>query len=100
MVIKGRPKFSLVRSYLVSDGTRAKLREVDFGWGQAAYSAPAKGNVASFQISHRNKKGEDGILVTLCLPALAMERFVNELDKLLMEEHATRGDIRARMSSL
>ncbi|KAG6571216.1 Benzyl alcohol O-benzoyltransferase, partial [Cucurbita argyrosperma subsp. sororia] len=89
MVVKGRPHFTVVRSYLVSDVTRAGFGEVDFGWGKAAYGGPAKGGVgaipgvASFYIPSKNKKGEKGILVPLCLPAPAMERFVEELDGLL-----------------
>ncbi|XP_015899457.1 benzyl alcohol O-benzoyltransferase [Ziziphus jujuba] len=89
MVIKGRPHFTVVRSYLVSDVTRAGFGEVDFGWGKAAYGGPAKGGVgaipgvASFYIPFKNHKGESGIVVPVCLPAPAMERFVKELDGLL-----------------
>ncbi|KAF2306768.1 hypothetical protein GH714_021242 [Hevea brasiliensis] len=91
MVIKGRPHFTVVRSYLVSDVTRAGFGEVDFGWGKAAYGGPAKGGVgaipgvASFYIPFRNKKGENGIVLPICLPAQAMERFVKEL-KVMLEE--------------
>ncbi|GAV70647.1 Transferase domain-containing protein [Cephalotus follicularis] len=94
MVIKGRPHFTVVRSYLVSDVTRAGFGEVDFGWGKAAYGGPAKGGVgaipgvASFYIPYRNKKGENGIVVPICLPAIAMERFVKELDSML-KDHPT-----------
>ena len=35
MVTKGRPHFAVVRSYLVSDLTRAGFGNVDFGWGKA-----------------------------------------------------------------
>ncbi|KAI3676483.1 hypothetical protein L1987_86093 [Smallanthus sonchifolius] len=42
-VIKGRPLFSVVRSYYVSDGTCAGFDLVDFGWGKAAYAVPAEG---------------------------------------------------------
>ncbi|XVF42791.1 hypothetical protein PTKIN_Ptkin01aG0393300 [Pterospermum kingtungense] len=86
MVIKGRPHYAVVRSYLVSDATRARFRDVDYGWGKAVYGGPAKGNVASFQIPFKNKKGEDGIIVTLALPARAMEIFVKELDGMLKEK--------------
>ncbi|KAF2306766.1 hypothetical protein GH714_021232 [Hevea brasiliensis] len=64
---------------------RVRFDEVDFGWGRAVYGGPAKGYVASFHIASRNEKGEDGIVVTLCLPNLAMERFVKELDHLLRD---------------
>ncbi|XP_041009724.1 benzyl alcohol O-benzoyltransferase [Juglans microcarpa x Juglans regia] len=91
MVIRGRPHFTVVRAYLVSDVTRAGFGEVDFGWGKAAYGGPAKGGVgaipgvASFYIPFKNSKGEDGIVMPICLPAVAMERFVKEMDYFLKE---------------
>lgn len=92
MVLKGRPHFTVVRTYLVSDVTRAGFGDVDFGWGKAAYGGPAKGGVgaipgvASFYIPFTNKKGEKGIVVPVCLPAFAMETFVKELDSMLKGE--------------
>ncbi|GFS45755.1 HXXXD-type acyl-transferase family protein [Actinidia rufa] len=89
MVTRGRPHFAVVRSYLVSDVTRAGFGDVDFGWGKAAYGGPAKGGVgaipgvASFYIPFTNKKGESGIVVPICLPAPAMDRFMTELDNML-----------------
>ncbi|KAF6168907.1 hypothetical protein GIB67_038404 [Kingdonia uniflora] len=89
MVIKGRPHFTVVRSYVVSDTTRAGFGNVDFGWGKPVYGGPAKGGVgaipgvASFYIPFRNKKGEDGIVVPICLPGPAMERFIHELECLI-----------------
>ncbi|XP_004290447.1 PREDICTED: benzyl alcohol O-benzoyltransferase [Fragaria vesca subsp. vesca] len=92
MVIRGRPHFTVVGTYLVSDVTRAGFGDVDFGWGKAAYGGPAKGGVgaipgvASFYIPFRDNNGEDGIVVPVCLPAPAMERFVKELDGMLKEK--------------
>ncbi|PNY00127.1 benzyl alcohol O-benzoyltransferase-like protein [Trifolium pratense] len=89
MVIKGRPHITVVRMYLVSDVTHAGLRDVDFGWGKAVYGGPAHGGVgvvpgfASFYIPFKNAKGEEGIIIPLCLPTQAMARFVIELDSLL-----------------
>ncbi|XP_021812972.1 benzyl alcohol O-benzoyltransferase [Prunus avium] len=89
MVIRGRPHFTVVGTYLVSDLTRAGFGEVDFGWGKAAYGGPAKGGVgaipgvASFYIPFKDNNGQDGIVVPICLPAPAMERFIKELDTML-----------------
>ncbi|KAI5567171.1 hypothetical protein POPTR_013G074500v4 [Populus trichocarpa] len=89
MVTKGRPHFTVVRAYLVSDLRSAGFEVVDFGWGNAIYGGAAKGGVgaipgvASFLIPFKNKKGENGIVVPFCLPAPAMERFVEELDGML-----------------
>ncbi|KAI3462217.1 hypothetical protein Pfo_018880 [Paulownia fortunei] len=92
MAIKGRPHFTVVRTYLVSDVTHAGFGEVDFGWGKAAYGGPAKGGVgaipgvASFYIPFKNNKGENGIVVPVCLPANAMKVFVKELEMMLKSD--------------
>lgn len=89
MVVRGRPHFTVVRSYLVSDVTHAGFGEVDFGWGKPEYGGPAKGGVgaipgvASFYIPFKNNKGENGVVVPICLPANAMEVFVKELEGVL-----------------
>lgn len=91
MVLRGRPHFTVVRSYLVSDVTRAGFGNIDFGWGKAAYGGPAKGGVgaipgvASFYIPFRNSKGEEGIVVPVCLPGPAMEKFAMEMESLTKE---------------
>lgn len=92
MVLRGRPHFTVVRSYLVSDLTRAGFGDVDFGWGKAAYGGPAKGGVgaipgvASFYVPLKNSKGEEGIVVPVCLPAPAMDKFTQEMHNLMEEE--------------
>ncbi|XP_043693867.1 benzyl alcohol O-benzoyltransferase [Telopea speciosissima] len=91
MVMKGRPHFTVVRTYLVSDLVHAGFGAVDFGWGNAVYGGAAKGGVgaipgvASFYIPFRNHKGEDGIVVPVCLPGPAMERFVTEIEGMIKE---------------
>ena len=89
MVSTGRPHFTVVRSYLVSDLTHAGFGEVDVGWGKPVYGGAAKGGVgaipgvASFYIPFKNKSGEQGIVVPICLPAPAMDLFVKELEYML-----------------
>lgn len=91
MVLKGRPHFTVVRTFVVSDVTRAGFADLDYGWGPPAYGGPAKGGVgaipgvASFYIPFKNGSGDKGIVVPLCLPGNAMEIFVKELNKLLYE---------------
>lgn len=79
LVIKGRPHYSMVRAYIVSDLTRLGLTDVDFGWGKPVYAGPAKGQVVSLHIPFTNKRGEDEIIIPVSLPAQAMEIFVKEL---------------------
>ncbi|KAJ8762722.1 hypothetical protein K2173_012214 [Erythroxylum novogranatense] len=89
MVIKGRPLYTVARTYIVSDVTRAGLGDVDFGWGKAVYGGPAKGDVVpipgygNFCIPFKSRKGENGIVMPICLPSNAMERFEAELGKML-----------------
>lgn len=82
MVSERRPNFgpSAARSYMVSDVTRAGFENVDFGWGVNVYGGPATANLATFHLKGRNESGEEGIVVPMCLPAQAMERFVKEVE--------------------
>nr|GME14444.1 benzyl alcohol O-benzoyltransferase [Ipomoea batatas] len=85
MVLKGRPAFHVAGSFIMSDLTRYKVLDVDYGWGKAVYNGPPHGGatdvpgVATFHVPHKNNKGENGTLIPMCLPAFAMDKFVNEL---------------------
>ncbi|KAK7269243.1 hypothetical protein RIF29_21963 [Crotalaria pallida] len=88
MVTKGFPLFTIVNSVLVLDTTPAGFRDVDFGWGKALYGGIAKAGAgafpsANFHIPYQNKKGEEGILVLVCLPSQIMKIFAKELDNML-----------------
>ncbi|KAG2333759.1 hypothetical protein Bca4012_016635 [Brassica carinata] len=84
MVTKGRPKFSTDGAYLISDVRN--FADIDLGvWGKPVYGGIGKAGVldslgSSFYVSVENGKGERGILVPVCLPEKAMQRFVEELD--------------------
>uniref|UniRef100_A0ACD5YC18 Uncharacterized protein n=1 Tax=Avena sativa TaxID=4498 RepID=A0ACD5YC18_AVESA len=89
MVRRGRPHFAVANAYLVSDVSKAGIRDLDYGWGKSAYAGPAKGGVgvipgvASFLIAVKNAMGEDGVAVPVCLPGPAMEEFMEEMSKLM-----------------
>ncbi|WOG93467.1 hypothetical protein DCAR_0312751 [Daucus carota subsp. sativus] len=84
MVLKGRPHFTVARTFFVSDLTRAGFGSVDYGWGRPVYGGPARGGtVNSFYIPFKNRKGEKGIVVPFWLPASAMNKFALELDGIL-----------------
>ncbi|KAM7489481.1 hypothetical protein LguiB_026965 [Lonicera macranthoides] len=93
MVTRGRPPLQAAGSWLVSDFTRVGLRDVDFGWGKAVYGGMATGRVGdipglfNFFVPFRNNKGENVVVVPLCLPAAAMERFVKVLGSMLVGKH-------------
>ncbi|KAC9618555.1 hypothetical protein R6Q59_027641 [Mikania micrantha] len=86
MVIKGRPAFTNVGSYIVSDVTRAGFLELDFGWGNAVYAGPDS-PIAGFYTRYINRKGESGIIVPIWLPSAAMKRFVKELNNMLAQDN-------------
>ncbi|GLT36472.1 hypothetical protein SLA2020_108470 [Shorea laevis] len=92
MVIRGRPLFILDGAFLVSDVTRAGFIDLDFGWGRAAYAGVAAIGgelmpwIMSFFVRFKNKRGEDGIVVPICLPTLAMDKLVKQLDNMLKEQ--------------
>ncbi|KAM1033963.1 hypothetical protein ACFX2A_038276 [Malus domestica] len=86
LVLRGRPQYSSTGSnFLVSDITRVGVGDVNFGWGQPIFAGPAKAmDLISFYIQHKNNT-EDGILVPMCLPFSAMERFQQELERITLE---------------
>ncbi|QCD77676.1 benzyl alcohol O-benzoyltransferase-like [Vigna unguiculata] len=88
MVLKGRCMPTTVRSCLVSDLTRARFRDVDFGWGKALSGAPAKGSTGPFYggthiVSYKNSNGVDGLVLPVWMPAKAMPMFVKEMEDLM-----------------
>ncbi|TVU01506.1 hypothetical protein EJB05_53046, partial [Eragrostis curvula] len=86
MVLRGRrPGFALGRhGFMVSDFTRLGFTDLDYGWGRPVYAPSAKGyTIASFLGPLTNSKGEDGVVVPMCLPGPAMDRFVEEMGKLV-----------------
>ncbi|KAL3534277.1 hypothetical protein ACH5RR_002738 [Cinchona calisaya] len=92
MVTKGRPHFTLLGTYLVTDLRRAGFADVDFGWGKPAYGGIAKGvdampGLSSFYAPVNNERGEKGILVYIGLPTLAMERFVGQLQVIFKKDN-------------
>ncbi|KAJ3672571.1 hypothetical protein LUZ60_007292 [Juncus effusus] len=88
LVMRGRPIFTVTRTYIVSDISYAGFKEVDFGWGEPVYAGPAKGGegpikgIASYFSRGKNERGEDATVVPIFLPAWAMERFQSEVRKL------------------
>ncbi|KAF8719307.1 hypothetical protein HU200_024006 [Digitaria exilis] len=89
MVLRGRPHFAVARAYLVTDVTKTGLGDLVFGLGQPVYGGPAMGGVgaiprvSSFLVKGKNAMDEDGVVAPVCLPAPAMDRFAEEIRKLL-----------------
>ncbi|KAL8140609.1 hypothetical protein V2J09_006630 [Rumex salicifolius] len=86
MVTRGRPKLRAVQPhcYLVSD-SRGGFDRVDFGWGIPVYGGPANAKVSSFMMTYVSRKGESGVVVSVCLPPSAFQRFEVVLGGLLKQ---------------
>ncbi|KAM3388109.1 hypothetical protein ACQJBY_010716 [Aegilops geniculata] len=87
LVLRGRPRFTTARTYLVTDLTKANLHNVDFGWGLPVYGGPATTTLATFHIPAAG----GGITVPMCLPPRAMERFAANVRAGLSEASSRRG---------
>jgi hypothetical protein len=81
MVLKGRPHYTTVWSFLIADVTRLGLGDTDFGWRKAVYGGLIGARpCASYHVSgFKNGYGEEGILVPMLLPLPIMNRFQQEL---------------------
>ncbi|XP_073363333.1 benzyl alcohol O-benzoyltransferase-like [Aegilops tauschii subsp. strangulata] len=87
LVLRGRPRFTTARTYLVTDLTKANLHNVDLGWGLPVYGGPATTTLATFHIPAAG----GGITVPMCLPPRAMERFAANVRAGLSEVSSRRG---------
>ncbi|KAA8527997.1 hypothetical protein F0562_035134 [Nyssa sinensis] len=87
MVIKGRPPYSTLWNFMVSDTSRVGFGEVDFGWGKAVYGGSVGSMFCNTSIfaRFRNSKGVEGVVVPMCLPSAVMKRFREELEKMRTE---------------
>uniref|UniRef100_A0ACD5UBX7 Uncharacterized protein n=1 Tax=Avena sativa TaxID=4498 RepID=A0ACD5UBX7_AVESA len=87
LVLRGRPRFTTARTYLVTDLTKSNLHEVDLGWGMPVYGGPATTTLATFHIPVPG----GGITVPMCLPPRAMERFAANVRAGLSQASSRRG---------
>ncbi|MED6124149.1 hypothetical protein PIB30_056366 [Stylosanthes scabra] len=88
LATKGRPAFSLRRSFIVSNLSKLELSDVDYGWGKPLYIGPDKAGIHDipglcYYLPYTNSKGEHGTVVLVCLPEDAMKRFENEINGIL-----------------
>ncbi|XP_057807281.1 benzyl alcohol O-benzoyltransferase-like [Salvia miltiorrhiza] len=94
MVTRDRPNFTAANTYLVSDLTHLGLELLDFGWGNAAYGGVAKAinwfpNEVSWYMSYKNKMGEVGTMVPICLSPKSMQLFVKHLQIMMTAARTT-----------
>lgn len=84
LVMRGKKQHRTVKDFVIADTTRVPFGGIDLGWGKPVYGGPA-GVIkdVSFFARFKNSKGEDGIVVQVSLPLQVMEKFQEELAKLL-----------------
>lgn len=87
MELNGHRGFCAEGAFVVSDMTRLRFTDIDFGWGKAVYGGPARagtgvvpGMVTSI-ITHKNEEGVEGVLALVSLPPESLERFHKEIRK-------------------
>ncbi|XP_051129668.1 alcohol acyl transferase 1 allele RGa-like [Andrographis paniculata] len=86
MVIKGRPKFADTWSLGVSDLRKIGFDNLDVGFGEPSFAGvPWATSDFTFYNNVKCDGGEDGVLVTICLPSMAIEKFQSELKKMTRE---------------
>lgn len=93
MVLKGWPGLKIPGNIIVSDVTSSQLGTMDLGWGYPEYGGVSMAfPIISFYMKYNNR-GEDGTVVPIMLPLWAMDKFRQELKKLIEgtnDEHETR----------
>lgn len=87
MALRGRPNLAAARVYVVSDLIRVGFGDLDYGWGRPVYGGAASvgpiPGCSSFLVRGRNADSEDGVVVPMWLPGPTMDRFKEEMGKLL-----------------
>lgn len=84
-------------AFVVSDQSKLRFADVDFGWGQAVYGGPGRagtgiepGMVAAV-VSHCLENGEEGLLLIFTMAEEALYAFRNEVSETVSA--ATEGNI-------
>ncbi|XP_044480225.1 methanol O-anthraniloyltransferase-like [Mangifera indica] len=86
MVLKGRPRYTNVENFIVSNVTKSGLAEIDFGWGNPVFGGPAGAtSMFSFCMKIKRRDGKNGVLIPICLPKWNMVRFEGELKKMIAQ---------------
>ncbi|KAF3434302.1 hypothetical protein FNV43_RR25405 [Rhamnella rubrinervis] len=74
-------------NFMVSDTTTLKFEELDFGWGYPEFVGVAISfPFFSFYVKYKNN-GEDLIVVQISLPRVAIDKFQQELKKMIDDNH-------------
>ncbi|RZC70775.1 hypothetical protein C5167_033957 [Papaver somniferum] len=106
MATKGRPIISTEGTYFVSDVRKTPDEKIDLGWGKELYGGCAIDKqcatlwMSSFYMSYRNNKGDEGILVPVGLPRLAMSKFVLEIESMTMIKPSVQDPKTSQLTSL
>nr|CAD1830938.1 unnamed protein product [Ananas comosus var. bracteatus] len=78
LVAKGRPRFTTARTYLVTDLTKARLHNIDLGWGMAVYAHRPPRHWPRFICRRRTPRARKG---SPCLSACRCKPWRGSLHK-------------------
>lgn len=86
--VNGRKVFFSEGAFVVSDMTRLRFVDLDFGWrSKAIYGGPARAGtglvpeMVTSLISHKSKAGLEGMLALVSLPSECVDKFHKEVRK-------------------
>jgi len=89
LIVRRRGQRRRITGAALTDETKARFHDFDFGWGKPGDVGPAQPSVApalpwasGFVLPFKNANGEDGAVVLVFLPRPAMDRLVDEMGKL------------------
>ncbi|XP_051129661.1 alcohol acyl transferase 1 allele GSa-like [Andrographis paniculata] len=86
MVIKGRPDLNDTWSFEVSDLRNGGYDKLDLGFGEPCFAGvPWANSLDSFYNNLKCDGREKGVLVTISLPSMAIEKFQFEVKKMTRE---------------
>ena len=85
--VNGRPGFYIDGTYVVSDMSRLRFDNIDFGWGPALFggvaragTGPAPGMLTPL-VGYKDEEGIEGVLALVSLPLESVDRFRMEVRK-------------------
>jgi benzyl alcohol O-benzoyltransferase len=77
-------------AFVVSDQSKLRFADVDFGWGRALYGGPGRANtgnepgMVAAVVSHHLENGEEGLLLIFTMANEALIAFRNEVWKTVL----------------
>ena len=86
MVVKGRPRYTNMENFIVSNLANSGFADFDFGCGKPVYGGTAGAmSLITFCMEFQRMDGKNGILIPINLPKSSMVRFQEEVKKMITQ---------------